>query len=153
MRICSKCKIEKPKSEFYKNKHNKDGLRVWCITCAKKDVKRYDDTPNGKETRKNKLKNYLQTPGGKKVHRNNRLQYNYGITIEQYDQMLQSQGGVCKICGTATPGGMGRFVVDHNHKTGKVRGLLCNRCNTKLGGVEDKEFLQRALEYLSLEMR
>lgn len=64
----------------------------------------------------------------------------YGITIEQRDAMFQKQQGVCAVCGTATA-----LVVDHCHRSGKVRGLLCGKCNAALGMVNDNTSLLLAL--------
>jgi len=73
----------------------------------------------------------------------------YGVTKEQFEMMLKSQQGSCKICGTDSPGQHGVFVVDHCHKTGKVRGLLCSRCNTSIGQMDhDPGKLQLAIKYL-----
>ena len=72
----------------------------------------------------------------------------YGITPEQVEEMRLAQGGRCAICGTDKPGGRGDFHIDHNHKTGMVRALLCNRCNIRLGTIENTDFLQKALSYL-----
>jgi hypothetical protein len=69
----------------------------------------------------------------------------YGITKDQYHQMLDSQGYCCKICLTK----FGRACIDHNHKTGEVRGLLCQKCNTAFGLALESEFiLYRLLAYL-----
>lgn len=70
----------------------------------------------------------------------------YGLTLDQYDRMLDNQNGVCAICGQ--PEIMRRLAVDHDHETGKVRGLLCTQCNFKLGILEDEDFVSRATEYL-----
>jgi hypothetical protein len=73
----------------------------------------------------------------------------YGMTKEQFETTLKSQQGRCKICGTDTPGQHGVFVVDHCHETGKVRGLLCSRCNTSIGQMDhDPGKLQSAVKYL-----
>jgi hypothetical protein len=58
----------------------------------------------------------------------------FGITLAEYDKMFNEQGGVCKICGGTN--GTIRLAVDHDHDTGKVRGLLCTRCNLVLGSYE-----------------
>jgi hypothetical protein len=73
----------------------------------------------------------------------------YGINVEQYDQMLLDQGGVClscsKTCVTGQP-----LSVDHCHETGKIRGLLCRKCNSALGLLnDDPELVNRALLYLT----
>jgi hypothetical protein len=73
-----------------------------------------------------------------------------GITQEAYDAFFVAQGGVCAICGR--PATQIRLLVDHNHNTGRVRGLLCYRCNTALGRLGDSvEGLERALAYLQAE--
>lgn len=77
-----------------------------------------------------------------------RLRRLYGITAEQYDEMLEAQGGVCAIC--ERPPGKQRLNVDHDHKTGLVRGLLCWECNRRvLAAARDRaHILRRAAEYL-----
>ena len=77
--------------------------------------------------------------------RDNHLQRKYGITIQQFDSMLEKQNGCCYLCGTNVPGGMGNFAVDHCHTTFKVRKLLCYNCNTVLGKVEDSPTLLRKM--------
>jgi len=77
--------------------------------------------------------------------------YNYGITEEQYQAMLEAQGNACAICGsTEWPGARpGSPCVDHDHATGKVRGLLCGHCNSGLGHFrDDQERLRAAIRYL-----
>lgn len=69
----------------------------------------------------------------------------YGITVADYDRMLANQGGGCGICQTTESKGRGRFHVDHDHKTGKVRGILCHSCNTALGRVERYDMLNTYL--------
>lgn len=81
------------------------------------------------------------------------LRRNYGITVDEYDEMLYKQNGVCKICGgietSSNKWGIKRLAVDHNHDTGKVRGLLCNNCNRGLGLLKDStELLSNAIKYL-----
>jgi hypothetical protein len=66
--------------------------------------------------------------------RKNALKRYYGLTPECYEIMLAEQGGVCKLCGN--PPGKRRLDVDHDHATGQVRGLLCNKCNRRLGLYE-----------------
>ena len=58
----------------------------------------------------------------------------YGLTLESFDEMLKAQGGVCAICKQTDK--TGKFLVDHDHETGKVRGLLCRRCNHIIGLYE-----------------
>ncbi len=75
----------------------------------------------------------------------------YGLSLEEYDILLLAQGGVCAICGKSQSGKRKmRLCVDHSHKTGQVRGLLCEKCNVGLGSFrDDPELLVRAARYLS----
>ena len=82
------------------------------------------------------------------------LQRKYGISLLEYSQIFMAQGGKCAICGTEDPGTRNgekkAFAVDHCHTTGKVRGLLCEACNTGIGKLkEDVEILQSAIRYLN----
>jgi hypothetical protein len=74
-----------------------------------------------------------------------RLKVRYGITLDAYEQMLCEQGGVCAICGDEK-----ELVVDHDHETGEVRGLLCRACNLRLGMVEQPGWLAAAFVYLGI---
>ena len=75
------------------------------------------------------------------------LRTKFGITIEQYESMLELQSGVCAICSKSCSRAL---AVDHDHETGVVRGLLCNNCNRGIGHLKDSvEILQRAIDYLS----
>lgn len=80
------------------------------------------------------------------------LRANYGMTVEDYNELLEKQDGRCAICGTTNPGGnrhSKHFHVDHDHDTGAIRGLLCCECNRGLGILGDKiENIERVLAYL-----
>jgi hypothetical protein len=83
------------------------------------------------------------------VRKKNDLQKNYGLTMEAYQQMLNSTGGTCFICHQLFKFEHREPHVDHDHNTGKVRGLLCKKCNTSLGGFNDSiDVLLDAIEYL-----
>lgn len=85
------------------------------------------------------------------------LKKRYGITHDEYMKLLEEQGGKCSICGKEPKNRIGKtnmnhkysLFVDHNHVTGKVRGLLCQHCNVKLSAIENKSFMEKALEYLN----
>jgi hypothetical protein len=80
--------------------------------------------------------------------RESKLRVKFGITPEAYEALLQRQGGVCAICAKAETTGR-RLAVDHCHKTGRIRGLLCALCNTAIGKLGDSpELVERALNYL-----
>lgn len=74
------------------------------------------------------------------------LKYTYGITTEDYNQMLKEQDGKCAVCGK--PPKTMRLAVDHCHKTGKIRGLLCSYCNRRVIGRHTLEILEAAVRYL-----
>ncbi|MBE3118593.1 MAG: hypothetical protein IMZ50_07560 [Candidatus Atribacteria bacterium] len=63
--------------------------------------------------------------------------------------MLKAQGGVCAICGRIAPAGQ-MLVVDHDHNSGEVRGLLCQRCNIQLGVLEQQLWVKQAMQYLGV---
>lgn len=125
-KTCTKCNEEKSTSDFYKDLRASHGLQSWCKKCMNKQSRDYDK----------------RNPD---YHKNKKLERNYGISREEYDSLLASQENVCAICGKEPK----RFNVDHDHKTGKVRGLLCSSCNTGLGKLGDSmEGLMKAYKYL-----
>jgi hypothetical protein len=84
----------------------------------------------------------------KKRNRDSEYRRKYGISLEQYDEMLKAQQGVCAICATSCDTGM-NLAVDHCHVTNKVRGLLCKNCNTAIGLLkEDVENMNKAINYI-----
>ena len=79
------------------------------------------------------------------------LRNDHGITLEQYFSTLAAQDYTCAICGVKEPGGRGAFHVDHDHSTGRNRGMLCARCNLALGYFKDNpELMRKAAEYVEV---
>ncbi len=124
-KICVLCKVEKYLSEFYKHKsgrHGVDNRCKICFTAYRKDY--YKDKPE--KLREIKVKCL------------------YGLEADEYKKLKKDQKNICKICGKKT-----KLYVDHNHDTGKVRGLLCHKCNTGIGLLNDNlELLEKAVKYL-----
>lgn len=96
----------------------------------------------------------------KDVFKNIDLKRNYGITLVEYNEMLEIQEGLCAICGNPETSRDHRtkelraLAVDHNHDTGEVRGLLCGDCNTGIGLLQDDiELLLNAIDYLKMPKR
>ena len=88
-----------------------------------------------------------RTRRARRSKHNTHLKKTYGITIQQYDVILEKQNGKCAICGGGTSKNF--FAVDHNHRSGKVRGLLCARCNTGLARFMDEvQRVRTAVAYL-----
>lgn len=102
---------------------------------------------------KRKKKQYDNNGNGLKKSRIKELKYKYGISLEEYDILFQKQNGVCAICGKNKKEQRGKrndcLSIDHDHKTGKIRGLLCSTCNWGLGQFRDDPLLLlKAIEYL-----
>lgn len=86
-------------------------------------------------------------------NRRRKLKQSYGISIEQFDKMLEDQCGVCAICGSTPTGKDPVLHVDHCHTTKQVRGLLCTGCNQGLGRFDhDPELLEAAAKYLKEQL-
>jgi len=91
--------------------------------------------------------------GDPELYRNWNLKHKYGLTPEDFSRMVALQNDRCAICGTDKPGRWGRWVVDHCHNTGEVRGLLCDQCNILLGNAKDNPAILRvAADYLERSM-
>jgi hypothetical protein len=101
------------------------------------DPKQYQRSQKGKEVQKR----YASTENGKRVRRDNCLRSKYKITLEHYNKVLEQQNGVCAICKNHETArnqfGIRFLSVDHNHKTNKIRGLLCDRCNRMIGFAQE----------------
>lgn len=131
MDTCPKCGLTKSVLEFKQDARIKRGYALICKLCHAKYMReRYLVKGNG-------------YTGG------------YGITLDYYNTMFNEQNGCCKICGRPEDSkrpydnNPSKLCIDHDHKTGKIRGLLCKQCNLGLGAFDDKtEFLSSAIEYL-----
>lgn len=154
-KACTKCKETKLFTEFYKSRST-SGYRSWCKQCTlKRDKERYHTDPEYKDSKIGKLRHRWNTDPEawskrQLTVRKSHLKRHYGMTLEQYQTMFDSQLGCCAICGeyhTNVP--HSQLMVDHCHETGKVRQLLCDLCNTALGKFKDKpELLDKAAAYL-----
>lgn len=163
-KICCKCKIPKELNDFHKWKNSKDGHAVTCKQCcAIAHQLRYQKAD--KEQRKLKNKEYYQTnkeriltqgkqyrdsTKGTKSSRKQHFKQRYNIGLEVVDELLLDCDYRCEICGDHkddTPKQV--LCVDHDHHTGKIRGMLCFNCNTGIGQLkDDTDIIQRALNYL-----
>lgn len=138
MRTCKICNQSKPLMEFYQTVRNGSpyGYHGKCKSCyVKKQQENYDPIKK----------------------RDENLKRVYGIGIEEYNTLLEKQNNRCAICESTDPkgrksgrgGGVDVFYVDHDHKTGNVRGLLCNICNRTMGYVgENSNVLEEMIKYL-----
>lgn len=107
---------------------------------------RYRSSPEQLQKNRDDSKAYRDTHP--ELFLDSKLRTTFGISLTEYQQMLARQNGVCAIC-AGGPKGKKRLSVDHNHETGKVRGLLCGNCNSVLGFVnDDPDLLLKAICYL-----
>jgi hypothetical protein len=126
-KCCNRCKQEKPLDAFYKRATNLDGHHGECKKCFNVAQKEW-----------------LKTPDGKNRHFFAQEKHKYGLSTAQVNLLMQED--VCEICGRFLEG---KLCVDHDHKTGIVRGVLCKRCNIALGCMnDDPHVFRKAAEYL-----
>ena len=152
------CGKDLPLELFGKMKGGKFGRRARCPKCryrSEKDPKRYEKlrakNPGGYQRVLAKNRQYQKNNQDKVSPARQRRNWlkRYGLTLDQYDEMLARQNGRCAIC-LRFPEATNKMHVDHCHVTGKIRGILCRSCNWALGQFrEDRYSLSRAIEYLS----
>ena len=125
MKRCADCRQFKPLDEFPRNKRSRDGRHAYCKPCH---------NARCRETRE-------RLYGGSRHYH---LTRRYGIGTSEVQALIERQGGRCAICGREGP-----EHVDHDHTTGRIRGVLCFNCNGGLGQFgDDVARLQQAIEYL-----
>ena len=154
MLTCTKCKNTKDFSFFSKDKYKTTGYRSHCKECSREThLKRYAKDPQGQRNRTNEYRRKLKEQNPEKLSLNNkknRLKRTYGISYNQYVAMKEAQFFSCFICNVSEESaGSKGLVVDHCHETGKVRKLLCSKCNTSLGLVDENcDILEKMIAYL-----
>lgn len=168
VRLCTKCRAEKPESDFNRYGGKKKGLRPDCRACQSKRFAAYAARNQASFAaraaayrRDNREKciatqaryraanrDQIKIKNSRRDYRWCALEQKYGVTKEMFDAMLAAQDGRCAICRTDSPGKRG-FGVDHDHETGRVRGLLCNLCNAGLGCFKDDvDRMSAGIDYL-----
>jgi hypothetical protein len=150
-RRCCSCGETKPVAEFGKFKDISAPINGWryysrCSECNRRQCSEYG--AGNRPKRNARLKRWRKKHPllAKAADRRGRLRYKYGLTPQDVETMNREQKGKCAICGYA-----GKLVVDHCHKTGRVRKLLCASCNTFLGRVENNpQILVNMTDYMGL---
>ena len=142
---CSKCKLVKPRTDFYLDKSRATGVTSYCKICKiEHRSKRY---AAAKSRDKEYYREYYRKNPDKKKQYGLKL---YGLSLENFNQMRTQQNFCCAICKTHEDNLTRKLFVDHCHATGKVRGLLCQSCNTMIGNAKDSVLvLQAGIKYLS----
>lgn len=167
MKKCSNCKEIKTLEEFHKNNRYKFKRHLYCKQCVaikwlknKKDrteyLIKYEENRirpkeyNEKKSLKSKEYWKKEKDNLKEPRNKLRLKREYNLTVEQYNQLVEDQQHMCFICEVHEDTLKRKLAVDHCHKTGKIRGLLCFHCNTGLGHFRDNEkLLTKAIKYLT----
>lgn len=145
MKLCSRCKSNKPHDAFGKRKRSKDGLNVWCRQCFK-DYRQENKEELSAKQKAWRAANPEKIKEWDKIYSRRKRLKQYGMTEEDYALMVEAQDGLCPICFQRPKD---QLVVDHCHDTGAVRGLLCRLCNSSMGGFrDDPQLLRRAADYL-----
>ncbi len=161
MKTCKVCGETKPLEDFYQMAEMRDGHRNDCKACnlaAKAQRYGADPEPAKERVRQWQRENpdrvneyrrrYNASTERKAANRRGHLKRKFGLTPEEYDEMLASQDGVCGICKRPPTEGISLHV-DHDHETGQIRGLCCFRCNNALGDFDDDPArLAAAMAYL-----
>lgn len=143
---CAKCFMLLARSCFFKNTKRASGITSYCRSCNKRDVADW--------RKKNRDASRLWAKRWYADNPEKRFYYNTtkttGVTLEQFKEMQSAQNNLCAICKKAPSGK--RLHIDHCHKTGKIRGLLCYKCNVGIGYFNDsEEMLTAAIKYLRRE--
>lgn len=134
---CPHCGVKKSIDEFWKNRKNGRPIS-WCKKCMQQNVRKWEAL--NPERRRATMS---------RTSRKWYLDRKWGLTPAQYDEMFEKQDGGCAICGAETSVNGWRLAIDHDAKTGKIRGLLCTRCNRGIGAFEhDAVLLRAAIKYL-----
>jgi len=134
-KVCTVCKVPKQITAFGKHKNCKNGISSRCRSCTNRYLREL--------TAK-------RSPDDLAKALKRRLKKEYGISFEEYMNIIERQSGVCAICGKTPFQISGKMCLDHCHKTGKIRGVLCTLCNTGIGMFNDSEDnLKEAINYLS----
>ena len=142
---CRDCSELKEFNDFTFNKSSNDGRSCHCRKCFN-IIMNHKKSENPHKYKEADRLSYIRH---KNNYRSNQLKRTVGINLQEYNSMFTVQEGKCKICRTHQSKLNLGLAVDHCHKTGRVRGLLCGKCNTALGLLEDNsEIVKGMIEYL-----
>lgn len=146
-KTCNRCDIDKPLELFQRDSGILDGFKNTCKECIRLYNIEYRKVHRDR-IRKKKQEYYTAKP---EVQKSIYLRLKYNLTIEQYTSMLETQNHKCASCGSDSVehDRYKNLCVDHCHKSGKVRGLLCHPCNTAIGAArENTKRLEACASYL-----
>lgn len=147
MQKCNQCGEEKKISEFYKHKNKANGHQSYCKKCTYENAEQW--VKNNLERNRKTKKDWYKINSKRLLLK--RIKQEYGLSEQEYNGLIEKQKNKCAVCGTSDVkmNHCKRLVIDHCHKTGKVRGLLCNHCNTALAAVNDNvDTLKKLIKYV-----
>lgn len=142
LKRCVKCSNSLDSIEFSKDSSRKDGLSARCRTCDKEKVRKWQvDNPAAVNETNRRLKKKYPDRNKVSIRRSEYIKFWPHLSpskrIDEYNRIFMEQEGRCRICSRHQSEFSVRLAVDHCHKTGKVRALLCRRCNVALGLLEE----------------
>lgn len=165
-KICTKCSESKPLSAFGPHSRGKYGRQARCRKCEyKRKEAYYAANPDARkrhriQSSQKRSERYRQDIAFREhIRKVNRESWiaQYNVTSDMYASLFAAQQGLCAICDNpetiVNHYGAVPLSIDHDHKTGAVRGLLCFKCNTKLAALEDELFVGVAMAYLEKHSR
>lgn len=179
LKRCPKCNQELDVSNFCKDGSRSSGIYHTCKTCVCKYHKTHNARPEIRAKNIIKSKQYYQSPEGREIKRSYHkrpevleaarirsrrpeiklkaksrlLKKFYGLTMEEYFEILEKQNNSCAICGIEVKPFVKTTHIDHCHKTNKIRGILCHYCNTGIGSLKDSvAILKKAIEYIEVNL-
>ena len=153
MKLCTKCKKTKSRDNFTIRKNRNNILVPWCKSCVNQHSKDYRLKHPLHEKERHKIYRIKNRELVKIGNRRYNLKKLFNIDIKQYNDLLKKQNNRCAICGVHQSKLNKQFAVDHEHSTGKVRGLLCIQCNLGIGNFKDSTIiLKKAISYLTEEI-
>lgn len=151
-KTCLRCSVEKPLADFHKAGRSKDGHSTRCKACVKAaNAERFggDEAYRAKKSEQSAAWRLANPDRERESNRASHLLRNYGLSVEVYDALLSNQAGVCAMC-LRPPTAARRLAVEHDHKSGRIHGLACQRDNHMLLGVfgRDPAFYRRVAAFL-----
>jgi hypothetical protein len=139
-RRCTGCRVFKPWASFYRQRRGHKGRMARCKSCVKMSTG---------SSRQVNLEQVRRTERERKGRTGANYKARYGIDRDRYEAMARAQAGACAICGEEEK----RLVVDHDHATGAVRELLCDRCNRLIGVLEEPGLVDLGMAYIERHRR
>lgn len=159
---CPRCGVLKERSEYHKQAARESGISHYCKVCNNERARANRNADGGVAHRENRRRWYRETLEKRRAESRRRYQRDpvkaklwwwksqgIDITPDMYVALHKQQGGICAICSKTEEANGKALAVDHDHETGRVRGLLCDDCNLALGRFQDSpDVLRRAINYL-----